>query len=172
MQVLETSCILCAALAVALLFPTYAEKIFAVTGCTAVCLVCYVIPVWIHLTVLTRARAAELDADVDAAEAAAAASALLEGSRDREEGGEGCQEGEGGEGGGLCAPLLLPQAELGFQGQGQRGPKDPSVGAGRSWLSCLSWGELALPCLVVAVGVGCSVAGLWVAMLDIMGPRS
>lgn len=29
-------------IAVACTFPTYAEKIFAITGCTAVCLVCYV----------------------------------------------------------------------------------------------------------------------------------
>ena len=29
--------------------------------------------------------------------------------------------------------------------------------------------ELALPALIVAVGVGCSVAGLYVAVVDILG---
>ena len=37
------------ALGVALAVPSFAEKIFAVTGATAVAMVCYVIPVVIHL---------------------------------------------------------------------------------------------------------------------------
>ena len=37
------------ALGVALAVPGFAEKIFAVTGATAVAMVCYVIPVLIHL---------------------------------------------------------------------------------------------------------------------------
>ena len=48
-QVIETLCIIGAAVAVAVAFPTQAEKIFALTGCTAVCLACYCIPVFIHL---------------------------------------------------------------------------------------------------------------------------
>ncbi|KAL6756334.1 transmembrane amino acid transporter protein-domain-containing protein [Haematococcus lacustris] len=48
-SVAETVVILLAALAVACTFPSAAEKIFALTGCTAVCLVCYVIPVFVHL---------------------------------------------------------------------------------------------------------------------------
>ena len=45
----ETVGLVGGALSVALLFPAAAEKIFAITGATAVCLVCYVIPVVLHL---------------------------------------------------------------------------------------------------------------------------
>ncbi len=45
----ETSGITVSTLLVALIFPAYAEKIFAITGATAVCIVCYVIPVSLHL---------------------------------------------------------------------------------------------------------------------------
>lgn len=45
----ETSGITVSSLLVALIFPAYAEKIFAITGATAVCIVCYVIPVGLHL---------------------------------------------------------------------------------------------------------------------------
>lgn len=45
----ETGGITVSSLLVALIFPAYAEKIFAVTGATAVCIVCYVIPVGLHL---------------------------------------------------------------------------------------------------------------------------
>lgn len=45
----ETTGIVCSTLAVALVFPSYAEKIFAITGATAVCIVCYVLPVALHL---------------------------------------------------------------------------------------------------------------------------
>ena len=48
-QLTETCCSVLVLLAVALLFPTASEKIFAVTGATAVCLVVYVVPVVIHL---------------------------------------------------------------------------------------------------------------------------
>ena len=48
-QVLETTGIVFGSLAVSLLFPSASEKIFAVTGATAVCLVCYLLPVIIHL---------------------------------------------------------------------------------------------------------------------------
>ena len=49
--------VLCA-LAVALAFPTYAEKMFAVTGASAVCVVCYVLPVVFHLLLYYRKGAA------------------------------------------------------------------------------------------------------------------
>ena len=45
----ETIGITVSSLLVALIFPAYAEKIFAITGATAVCIVCYVIPVGLHL---------------------------------------------------------------------------------------------------------------------------
>ncbi|KAK9906824.1 hypothetical protein WJX75_008674 [Coccomyxa subellipsoidea] len=50
-HMLETCFIVFTSLAVALAFPTGAEKIFAVTGATAVCIVCYVIPVALHLKI-------------------------------------------------------------------------------------------------------------------------
>lgn len=45
----ETVGIVFSCLLVALVFPAYSEKIFAITGATAVCIVCYVIPVALHL---------------------------------------------------------------------------------------------------------------------------
>ena len=44
----ETTATVGGSLLVALLFPKAAEKIFAVTGATVVCIVCYVVPVFIH----------------------------------------------------------------------------------------------------------------------------
>lgn len=46
---LETAGTILSSLGVALIFPSYAEKIFAITGATAVCIVCYVLPVALHL---------------------------------------------------------------------------------------------------------------------------
>jgi len=43
-------------LTVALLVPDKAEKIYAVVGATAVCVVCYVIPVFIQLQLYSRCR--------------------------------------------------------------------------------------------------------------------
>lgn len=43
-------------LTVALLVPDKAEKIYAVVGATAVCVVCYVIPVFIQLQLYRRRR--------------------------------------------------------------------------------------------------------------------
>lgn len=45
-----------ASVAVAATYPTYAEKIFAATGALPVCLICYVIPVWLHLVLTRRQR--------------------------------------------------------------------------------------------------------------------
>lgn len=44
-------------LAVALAFPNAAEKIFAITGATAVAAVCYLIPVALHLMQRRQAQA-------------------------------------------------------------------------------------------------------------------
>lgn len=43
-----------ASLVVALCFPTYAEKMFAVTGASAVCVVCYALPIVFHLMLYYR----------------------------------------------------------------------------------------------------------------------
>lgn len=55
-QLLETTGIVFGGLAVALIFPSASEKIFAVTGATAVCLVCYLLPVVIHLLLYVQSR--------------------------------------------------------------------------------------------------------------------
>ncbi|KAI3429787.1 hypothetical protein D9Q98_010100 [Chlorella vulgaris] len=53
-QVLLTAACLLSSLLLAMAFPTQAEKMFAVTGATAVCAVCYVVPVAIHLRLYLR----------------------------------------------------------------------------------------------------------------------
>jgi len=60
--VTETTILQAAALGVAYAFPSAAEKIFALTGCTAVCVVCYCVPVYIHLTLKSRLHKAALAA--------------------------------------------------------------------------------------------------------------
>lgn len=70
-QVLETVGIIGACLGTAALFPSYAEKIFAVTGATAVCLVCCVLPVLIHLRLTWKGAAPPATvapAEIDAAQ--------------------------------------------------------------------------------------------------------
>jgi hypothetical protein len=54
--VLLTTCTVGSSLAVALLVPDQAEKIYAIVGATAVCVVCYVIPVFIQLKLHSRRR--------------------------------------------------------------------------------------------------------------------
>lgn len=56
MQVLLTTLTVGSSLAVALIIPTYAEKIYSVVGATAVCIVCYVIPVFIQLQCFRRIK--------------------------------------------------------------------------------------------------------------------
>lgn len=56
MQVLMTTLTVGTSLTVALLVPDKAEKIYAVVGATAVCVVCYVIPVFIQLQRYRRQR--------------------------------------------------------------------------------------------------------------------
>lgn len=55
-HVLCTCLPMAASVAVAATYPTYAEKIFAATGALPVCLICYVVPVWLHI-VLRKRRA-------------------------------------------------------------------------------------------------------------------
>lgn len=56
MQVSITTLTVGSSLTVALLVPDKAEKIYAVVGATAVCVVCYVIPVFIQLQLYRRRR--------------------------------------------------------------------------------------------------------------------
>jgi hypothetical protein len=65
---LETAGLLGAALAVSICFSSQAEKIFAITGSTGVCMACYVLPICIyrrerHLRWKAYQQAIPLDAD-------------------------------------------------------------------------------------------------------------
>ena len=125
-QLIETFASLLALLAVALLFPTASEKIFAVTGATAVCLVVYVVPVVIHL--LLRYQ----------------------------------QPVDGGQSAGTeRMPLLETGADAGGQ---PAASKQRHCGAEvQGWL-----GDVAVPCAVLVVGVGFSLAALWVAVSQML----
>ena len=112
-----------ASLALALLFPTASEKVFAITGASAVCIVCYVVPVLVHL--LLRRGAIEA-------------------------GQEGLQQQDG------VQMLLLGQGVQVKQRQQQ------AWGAA-AWLS-----EVIVPCGVLLLGVGFSLAALWVAVAQLI----
>lgn len=77
-QVVVTTVLQAACLAVAYTFPTAAEKIFAITGCTAVCIVCYCVPVFIHLQLKSRWAHAHFLSDFRLLTSAPGPSALIE----------------------------------------------------------------------------------------------
>jgi ABC-type arginine/histidine transport system permease subunit len=56
LQVVWTTLTVGSSLTVALAVPDQAEKIYAVVGATAVCVVCYVIPVYIQLQMFRRSK--------------------------------------------------------------------------------------------------------------------
>jgi hypothetical protein len=56
LQVVWTTLTVGSSLIVALAVPDQAEKIYAVVGATAVCVVCYVIPVYIQLQMYRRSK--------------------------------------------------------------------------------------------------------------------
>lgn len=60
-----TLLILGSSMTVALLFPEAAEKIFSITGATAVCLVCYVLPIAAHLRLFFRQRHRVADSQLE-----------------------------------------------------------------------------------------------------------
>lgn len=159
-------------------------QIFAVTGCTAVCLVCYCIPAYVHCAVVASQRAKQLQQQQQAADD----------DDDGEQepgGGHGNGNGHGDDGGERGAPSgkaaargadeeaqqqqdaasgPLGEPLLGG-GRGRRGGAAVAVGrpggrvgAVRAWLR-----DYFLAVLVVTVGVGFSCAGLWVAAVDIYG---
>eukprot|EP00199_Chlamydomonas_sp_CCMP681_P000359 CAMPEP_0119116390 /NCGR_PEP_ID=MMETSP1180-20130426/52256_1 /TAXON_ID=3052 ORGANISM="Chlamydomonas cf sp, Strain CCMP681" /NCGR_SAMPLE_ID=MMETSP1180 /ASSEMBLY_ACC=CAM_ASM_000741 /LENGTH=542 /DNA_ID=CAMNT_0007105527 /DNA_START=42 /DNA_END=1667 /DNA_ORIENTATION=+ len=164
-RTITTTCILLMSLAVACTFPTAAEKIFAVTGCTAVCLVCYVLPVYIHLKLRSMQRQAQKAAEQTAysrcsepelfilpAPGAAGVSQQLHATTAHTPLARSQGFAEQPE---LLQPLLAEavQEELGS--------------------SCSSWvseqvDAWVLPMFIILVGVGCSVAGLYVGAMDIL----
>ncbi|GLC55693.1 hypothetical protein PLESTB_001015400 [Pleodorina starrii] len=184
-QIAETLGILSCATTVALLFPTQAEKIFALTGCTAVCLVCYVIPVYIHLAV-QRDQQRLLD---EHDEQQAAADALIV------EGGAGGTDGFGGVWSSDAAdsirePLLEPAGPHGGaaaaaccwgkpaaaaaaksrQRRNGDGKRCAAGAGGGGPQGAVLWAvrRFALPAAIVAIGVGFSMAGLYVGFMDLM----
>ena len=52
-------------MAVALAVPDKAEKIYAIVGATGVCVVSYIIPVYVHLQVLRAQKATPLQAPLE-----------------------------------------------------------------------------------------------------------
>uniref|UniRef100_A0A7S0S1I6 Amino acid transporter transmembrane domain-containing protein n=1 Tax=Chlamydomonas leiostraca TaxID=1034604 RepID=A0A7S0S1I6_9CHLO len=184
-QVAETTCILIASLAIACSFPTAAEKIFAVTGCTAVCLVCYCIPVYIHLVL--RSRLAWAVRGGPAVELPYSDSAVQVGQKHTtpdsstnylqlpptgEEEFSGPHDGHSGAGvtaasnGGLQEPLLHAHDDR--RSRASQLAVQRLLHAKPGQVGCWQWCcDMALPLFIVAVGVGCSLAGLWVAAVDI-----
>jgi hypothetical protein len=200
-----------------------AERIFALTGCTAVCLVCYCIPVYIHLRLHAwlAQQAAQHKAACSALASRASDSCRNAGLRQRAcmaasqwECGqeqpdpahgscEGCAEGHDE----CSGPLLLvslpgvtpaPGAQLGLhasttvrtaagthpnplrqpllepqlQEEGCGGEMGDAAGLPpfehAAHIPARAVYELyVLPAVVVTVGVGCSVAGLYVGIRDV-----
>ena len=123
-SLLETGGIMLASLALALLFPTASEKVFAITGASAVCIVCYVVPVLVHLLLLRRGA--------------------------KEAGQEGLEQQNG-----VQTPLL---------GQGvQVKQRQQQAWGAAAWVS-----EVIVPCGVLLLGVGFSLAALWVAVAQLI----
>ncbi|PNH06957.1 Sodium-coupled neutral amino acid transporter 2 [Tetrabaena socialis] len=172
-QAAETCGILACATTVALLFPTQAEKIFALTGCTAVCLVCYVIPVYIHLAVQRDVQRLKRLAsgwgegspapppDQHSVAAWAAAPAVAHGTdgsaalHERLLGPEACGDG----------PIAAVSGRRCRDGKAALGEGC----RGGCWGSvCLAFERYAVPAGILAVGVGFSMAGLYVGVMDIL----
>ncbi|CAK0750260.1 hypothetical protein CVIRNUC_001976 [Coccomyxa viridis] len=168
-HLVETCLIVFGSLAVALAFPTGAEKIFAVTGATAVCIVCYVIPVALHLKLYLSKSGYQL---LEAAESPSLAEPLLQGTQEGEakalaEQLEALQDSIGDIMNGVEAPCSASEEG---QGRAQSGSprRDSSRLSFRKAKECLE--ELVLPMLVVVLGVGFSLAALYVSLASAIWP--
>ncbi|CAL8462502.1 g2035 [Coccomyxa elongata] len=158
---METLFIVFSSLAVALAFPTGAEKIFAVTGATAVCIVCYVIPVALHLKIYYSPGGYTQPQRL---EAHGLHQALLQ------NGIEGIREEK------LAGPSSSEE-----RCRGEVGPTLPEAGsssvAGEEGVRRGMGGwrevgqEVVLPVLVAVLGVGFSVAALWVSLSTALWPK-
>lgn len=190
-----------------------AEKIFALTGCTAVCLVCYVIPVSIHLTLLRMGL--KTHGSLPAAKPAVCPHCSLapEGHEDQALAGNAAGDGAGrgssssslgagkhaiigasaaadayslrtpllgSEDGVQAVPCAQPQAKAGGCNHCSSAIPSPlatqytgdSDSGGGSGGGAVAYGrltlqQLAMPGLIVVVGVGFSCAGIWVAVQDL-----
>ncbi|GFR48278.1 hypothetical protein Agub_g10053 [Astrephomene gubernaculifera] len=204
-QTAETLGILAGATCVALLFPTQAEKIFALTGCTAVCLVCYVIPVYIHLAVQRDADKQQLQLQLLKLQQGAAGAAVQPQQQQQQqqqqqrlvangrlgsladpilapagtaEGGEqpqqppllSCRNGGSGHGKGVKQVAGSSNGHCSSSSASSGGAVENSCSGGccrccRAVVAVVR--RYALPAAIVAIGVGFSMAGIYVGVLDI-----
>ncbi|MEW5318684.1 MAG: hypothetical protein WDW38_009886 [Sanguina aurantia] len=179
----ETVGALGCSLVVALLFPTQAEKMFAVTGATGVCLVCYVIPSCIHrkVVLVTAQRQQQLRDQQDQQQGPLGSPGLAS-AQDAHRSGSGGRGGGGGARGVAALQPLLSEEDRGVVevllgddsqgggsewgcGEGKRGVNGRGV---RTWVGyarhCLV--DMVQPAFIVGLGVSFSVAGLYVAIRD------
>ena len=175
------------ALAVASIAPSAAEKIISVVGATGVCMVSYAIPVAIQL-VGHRRRWRHPDD-----EAAAAATVAYYAWHRGSSGGMATAAGTASNGGGGGSDLAA--ALLGGTGAGPEGPAGPDDGPGEGggnapkgggrgtaggagrrsgwWAeACETWEGVVEPLLVLVIGVGFSIAALWVAIATLVDSGS
>ncbi|KAG1668620.1 hypothetical protein FOA52_001489 [Chlamydomonas sp. UWO 241] len=184
-HVTETVLLIASATCVALAFPTQAEKIFAFTGCTAVCLACYMIPVYIHLRLESRLREGSVRRVWAAAPPGAATVALGNDDGGLEEPllGGGGGSGSGGpfvlhetlanaNGGGNTSTSYAPTGDGAVASAAAAAAAEDSAAALFESASAATRGSsrwrLLQPVAILAVGVGCSAAGLYVAAVDFM----
>jgi hypothetical protein len=173
-----TLLILAASTSVALSFPGAADRIFSLTGATGVCLVCYVIPCYIHFKVLAHRRAMARGS-VGAGAGAAACEGVRQPLLSSPFAGHAArlhvsaaQGGERGDGGGGEAEEEQQQQRQ-WQGQGEEGGcvAQGSKGGACAGAACDcgvgGWlHDVAVPVAVLLLGISCSAAALWVAVRD------
>ncbi len=127
-QTLWTALTVGSSLAVALAVPDKAEKVYAFVGASAVCAVCYVVPVAVHL----RLRGATHNS--------------------------------------MTSPLLGPQE--GLDGPEDVGRRIERYGAPSRTTSATELvREVGLPLVILALGVGFSIAALFVAVRPLLHPE-
>jgi sodium-coupled neutral amino acid transporter 11 len=158
-----TLLILGASASVALCFPGASDRIFNLTGATGVCVVCYIIPCYIHFRVLAHQRRAVAGGEEGGEEGGVREPllrSLFQGQAAQPLGGEG--EGGEGEGGREREQQEERQQEEGCARRGSKAGAWAGAGCGmgaRSWLQ-----EVAVPVVVLLLGTGFSAAALWVAV--------
>lgn len=182
----ETCLTIGSSLSVAMLFPNAAEKMFAVTGATAVAIICYVIPIYIHFRVMQQQSASTKGSARKPACGASGASAATTARTTKQDGSSAtplasqhsespstrvlgavsvdmvCERGDdSGDAGPECQqPLLQPPAAAGERA---------ASGSGRrfhgGWIH-----TVVMPIFVLLLGVGFSVAAIFVAVQQMLYP--
>eukprot|EP00884_Botryococcus_braunii_P011112 jgi/Botrbrau1/20000/Bobra.200_1s0008.1 len=145
-SVFETAAIVGSTLVVALFFPSYAEKIFAITGVIPVCLVSYILPVVIHLYILCRPGGSAERLGLSWLQRLFRAPTGYP------------HEAQGMPNGG-DAHLPLLEAQL-LDSKGESTACNSNVSRGFFWCEVVR--ELIVPIGVAVVGLGFSIGALWV----------